>query len=61
MRSLKVLPLLAAFLLLFTAATLAHAAGESITIGQMSRSDVVGEWTLGLPCGGKVTSSDTNA
>lgn len=61
MRSLKVPSLLAACIFLFTVTSLTHAAGESITIGQMSRSDVVGEWMLELPGGGNIKSSDTNA
>ena len=36
----------------------AHAAGESITIGQISRTDVVGQWTLNMPNGKKLTSTD---
>ncbi|OGJ55891.1 hypothetical protein A3D88_04000 [Candidatus Peribacteria bacterium RIFCSPHIGHO2_02_FULL_52_16] len=36
----------------------AHAAGETLTIGQMSRTDVVGQWTLNMPNGKKLTSTD---
>lgn len=36
------------------------AAGESITIVQMSRTDTVGVWTLLMPGGKKISSGDVN-
>ena len=39
---------------------ISSAAGESITIAQMSRTDTVGIWTLHMPGGTKISSGDVS-
>ena len=63
MRTLPFRSVLALTIALVTSLSLTpvtQAAGESITIAQMSRTDTVGVWTLHMPGGKRISSGDVN-